>query len=135
MQRNNIYNTKQKDIILNVIKSKHSDFTIKDLYNELNGDVGLTTIYRLIDKLVIDGYVSKEIKNNKTYYQYLERCDSHNHFYLKCNNCGCMIHIDCDCILDLSNHILQDHKFKLSQDHIIINGICCKCGGNHEKSI
>lgn len=76
MQRNNIYNTKQKDIILNVIKSKHSDFTIKDLYNELNGDVGLTTIYRLIDKLVIDGHVSKEIKSNKTFYHYLERCDN-----------------------------------------------------------
>ena len=135
MQRNNIYNTKQKDIILNVIKSKHSDFTIKDLYNELNGDVGLTTIYRLIDKLVIDGHVSKEIKNNKTFYHYLERCDNQNHFYLKCNNCGMMIHIDCDCILDLSNHILHDHKFKLSQDHIIINGICNNCGGNHEKNI
>ena len=135
MQRNSSYNTKQKDIIINKIKNINKDFTIKDIYNELDGNVGLTTIYRLVDKLVDEGLISKDIKDNITYYHYLEKCDNHNHFYLKCEKCGMVIHIDCDCIIDLSNHILNHHKFKLNQDHIIINGICNNCGGCYEENI
>ena len=121
------YNTKQKDLILNVIKKEKKEFTIKDIYSKLDG-IGLTTIYRLVDKLVDEGRISKTIgKDNQTYYQYLEECNEDNHFYLKCDNCGSMIHIDCDCIGDLSKHISDEHNFKLNENNIIINGICKKC--------
>ncbi len=124
----NNYHTKQKDKILNIIKIKRNEFTIKEIYQELNKEVGLTTIYRYIEKLVNDGIVNKSIgKDNITYYQYLGYCDKENHFYLKCEVCGNLIHVDCDCIKDLSNHILNEHKFKPSQVHFIINGICNKC--------
>ena len=122
------YNTKQKDMILDVIKKEQKEFTIKDIYNSLEGAVGLTTIYRLVDKLVIDGLLDKHIsKDNITYYQYLEECDKENHFYLKCDKCGSMIHVDCDCIEELSDHISSKHKFKLNKEKIIIGGICNKC--------
>ena len=50
---------------------------------------------------------------------------------LKCESCGTMEHIDCDCIEELSNHISKEHNFSLT-DHIIINGKCnnCKKEGN-----
>ena len=122
------YNTKQKDIILDLIKKNHHEFTVKDIYEDIKDSVGLTTIYRLVDKLVDEGRISKTIgKDNQTYYQYLEECDHENHFYLKCDNCGTMTHIDCDCIGDLSKHISKEHKFKLNESNIIINGICSKC--------
>lgn len=128
MARNQSYNTKQKDIILNLIKTQKKEFTIKELYNQINKEVGLTTIYRLVDKLVEEERLRKYIgKDNITYYQYLEECNEENHFYLKCDYCGNMTHIDCDCIEDLSNHIFNKHKFKTNKDHIIINGICNKC--------
>ena len=127
MKPRETYNTKQKDIIIENIKSHKEEFTIKDIYNELNGKIGLTTIYRLIDKLVDNGVVNKTIgKDNITYYQYLEDCDKDNHFFLKCESCGTMEHVDCDCIEELSNHIFKEHKFSLT-DHIIINGKCNKC--------
>lgn len=127
MERNN-YNTKQKDLILNLIKKEKKQFTIKDIYERLDRSVGLTTIYRLVDKLVDDNLLNKEIsKNNITYYQYLEECEEENHFYLKCDNCGKVIHIDCDCISDLSNHILKHHGFKTNKERIIINGKCNNC--------
>ena len=124
----NIYNTKQKDIILDVIKSQNREFTVKDIYKQVSDKAGLTTIYRLIDKLEKDGLISKDIGlNNITYYQYLEKCDEENHFYLKCGKCGNMIHVDCDCINDLSNHIKNIHKFSLNKENIVINGICNRC--------
>ena len=122
------YNTKQKDLILDIIKKQKYPFTIKDIYNLTNQEVGLTTIYRLVDSLVSDGYLNKEIGNdNNTYYQYIDKCDEENHFYLKCTNCGQIIHVDCSFAEELSKHITSHHNFRLSKEHIIINGICSDC--------
>ena len=127
MSKRKSYNTKQKNIILEEIQNQKKEFTVKDIYSKLENQVGLTTIYRLIDKLVEDGKLSKNIDNNIPYYQYLEECEEKNHFYLKCNKCKNMIHIDCDCIENLSTHIKKNHQFQLDKEHIIINGYCNKC--------
>lgn len=117
------YKTKQKDLILDIIKNKNKEFTIKDIYNELKGSIGLTTIYRLVDKLVEEGTINK----NDSYYQYLGHCDCNNHFYLKCNNCGNLIHVDCDCINEIMEHISKEHNFVPDREKIIINGLCKEC--------
>ena len=128
MQKRTNYNTKQKDEILDTIKKMDKAFLIKELYVKLNEKVGLTTIYRFIDKMVENEELYKYIgEDNNTYYQYLEKCDCNNHFYLKCINCGNMIHVDCDCIKELSNHITKEHNFIPNKENIIINGICSKC--------
>ena len=128
MTKRETYNTKQKDEILNIIKSCEKEFTIKDIYIKLNGSVGLTTIYRFVDKLIKENKINKSIgKDNVTYYQYLKECDHDNHFYLKCDICGNLTHVDCDCVKDLSSHIKDNHKFLLNKENIIINGICNKC--------
>lgn len=128
MNKSEEYNTKQKEYILEVIKNKQKEFIVKEIYEEVKDKVGLTTIYRLIDKLVSQGVINKVIdENNITHYKYLEKCEEDNHFYLKCNNCGNFTHVDCECIEELSNHILKNHKFEINKENIIINGICAKC--------
>ncbi|MBR1416902.1 MAG: transcriptional repressor [Bacilli bacterium] len=123
------YKTKQKDLILDVIKKEKKEFTVKDIYKDLNEKTGLTTIYRLVDKLVLDNLLAKHIGNDGlTYYQYLEKCEEDNHFYLRCECCKKTIHIDCDCIKELTDHINKNHNFKLNKEHIIIDGLCSKCG-------
>ena len=128
MKRNESYNTKQKDLILSIIKKQTHEFTIKNIYSEVSDKTGLTTIYRLVDKLVLEGTLKKYIsKDNITYYQYLEKCDHDDHFYLKCENCGELIHIDCSSINELSNHLLKDHSFMINKKNIVINGLCNSC--------
>ena len=127
MTTRNHYETKQKDIIINCIKN-HEEFTINEIYEELKGKVGLTTIYRKVDSLVEDNKVKKYIgKDNITYYQYLCECDKDNHFYLKCDKCGTLEHVDCDCINELSEHINKNHKFEINKQNIVINGVCKNC--------
>ncbi len=127
MTRSSIYKTKQKETLLKFIHKQKHEFTINSIYEGLNKEVGLTTIYRFVDKLIKDGYVTKIIKGSITYYQYLEKCDKENHFYLKCEKCGSLTHVDCDCIDELANHIKKHHEFKLNKEKIIIDGICKKC--------
>jgi Fur family ferric uptake transcriptional regulator len=124
--RTETYKTKQKESINNVIKSLNKDFTIKDLYTKLNSSVGLTTLYRYVDKLLEEGRI---IKLDDTHYQYLEECEEENHFYLKCTSCGSLIHIDCGCVNDLFGHITSEHNFIPESKNIIINGTCSTCGG------
>ena len=132
MSKRNNYNTKQKETILDSIKKMNSEFTIKDLYYRLNQEVGLTTIYRFINHFVEEGYLEKKADNNNTItYLFLEKCDCSNHFYLKCNQCGKLIHVDCDCIKDLSFHISNHHQFEVT-DRIIILGICNQCKRGEE---
>jgi len=129
-----IYKTKQKDQILNIIKSFNHEFTVKEVYDSLEESIGLTTIYRMVDKLVSEGVINKSIsKDNITFYQYLGKCEHENHFYLKCEKCNKLEHVDCDCIINLWNHIIENHKFTPSKDQIIINGICTKCSRKEER--
>lgn len=129
------YITKQKSKILEEIIKQKKEFTVKDVYISLNEEVGLTTIYRLIDKLVKEGKVERFIgEKNIPYYAYLENCEENNHFYLKCTKCKNMKHIDCDCINDLSKHIVKEHKFNLKKENIIINGLCEKCSKKGERN-
>ena len=124
------YNTESKNIILNCIKNINIDFTTKDIYDKLNGSVGLTTIYRFLDELEKEELVKKYYNDkNVSHYQYINHCDKLNHFYLKCNSCGKLIHVDCDCITDVQKHILDNHRFNIDNKNIIITGICEVCNG------
>ena len=122
------YITKQKEEIINIIKDYNNEFTVKDIYEKLNKKVGLTTIYRLVINLKEQGFLNIRVKdNNHIYYQYIKKCNKDNHFYLKCEKCGLLKHIDCDCVKKLNAHILNEHDFSFNTDKIIINAICSRC--------
>lgn len=126
-----VYNTKSKEIINEAIKNYPNGFTIKDLKEDLEKkelNIGLTTIYRALDRLSLDGVVTKFYdENNVTHYKYVNDCLSETHFYLKCQKCEKIYHVDCSCIDDLSIHILRQHKFKIDTKNIILEGLCDNC--------
>lgn len=123
------YNTKNKEELLKIIKSQRKEFTINDIYKETK-NIGLTTVYRFIDELIKEETIIKVNDNTKkTKYQYLEKCQNSNHFYLKCNICGRVTHIDCKCIKELSDHILNKHRFITDKKNIMIKGTCQNCKG------
>ena len=64
--------------------------------------------------------------DGNTYYQYIEKCNC-NHFYLRCEKCGRLEHVECSFVEELEKHIKNDHKFYLNREHIIMNGICSGC--------
>ena len=125
------YNTKTKGIINDAIKCFPNGFTIKELKEYLdnnNQQIGLTTIYRLLDRLEEEGIAKKYFdENNITHYKYVNDCISDRHFYLKCVKCDKIIHVDCDCLNELSVHILKQHKFSIDTRNIILSGICNDC--------
>lgn len=127
MRRNENYSTKQRHIILAKIKEQSKSFTAKELYESLGGKIGLTTIYRTIEKLSNEGVLLKTTRDNTAEYQYLAPCDEEDHFFLKCERCGALEHIDCKKIHGLTKHIIKEHHFRPIKAHIVIDGLCAKC--------
>ena len=95
------YKTKAKDYILEYIKNnKERRFSVNDIQeylieNDIN--INLTTIYRNLDKLSLNGILLK-FKNTKedfNVYQYNEPgAGCHEHLHIECSKCGKILHID-----------------------------------------
>lgn len=128
------YATASRKKILEFLKS-NSDRTVTvadiDSYLKRNeNEVNITTIYRYLDRLEEEGSVIKYVaqKGSKAVYQYVElghRCEEHLH--LKCVKCGCIVHLECDFMDEISEHILKDHGFALQCRNSILYGTCQKC--------
>ena len=112
------YATASRKKILDYLK-KNSD-----------SEVNITTIYRYLDKLEKEGTLIKYVaeKGSQAAYQYVElghRCEEHLH--MKCVQCGCIIHLECEFMDEISEHILKDHGFALQCKNSILYGTCEKC--------
>lgn len=121
------YNTKQKDIILNfLIDSKDKCLTINNIYEYLKNDnkIGLTTIYRFLNKLEKDNIIKKYTNKKEATYQYINNDECKNHIHLKCLKCNNLIHLDCKDAVNLSKHIKDEHNFLIDST---IFGICKEC--------
>ena len=128
------YNTKQKQRVLDLIKTQTTDFSAKSIYEKLGGEIGLTTIYRFIESLEKDGAILKiSQENNTAKYQYVQPCEHADHFYLKCEKCGKLIHLHCKELEAVYLHLLNDHGFQVDAPRSVIYGLCedCQQTGGH----
>lgn len=134
MKKETGYNTKQKENLLTYLienKEKHTNVQEISTYLSSKGTpVGVTTIYRQLDRLVEQGTVRKYSFDGKTCacYQYIdEEQECHGHFHLKCLNCGKLIHLNCDHLSEISGHIKEHHGFTVDSSQTVFYGICEEC--------
>lgn len=128
------YNTKTRQAILAYLM-KQSDTTVSvaDIETHLKEDgitVNTTTIYRYLDKLCNEHVVMKypDLKSDKAIFQFAgEHQHCTNHLHLKCTNCGKIIHLDCDFMEQLKEHLYLDHGFLLQCNGDMLHGICQDC--------
>ncbi|MBR3164214.1 transcriptional repressor [Candidatus Saccharibacteria bacterium] len=128
--RNN-YNTKQKELITTLIASTATVFTVKELHasaQAIDPEIGLTTVYRIIDKCLDERLVKKVFDaTGAVCYQYTPPCPQAGHCHLQCQQCNRLEHIDCQIITQLTQHIHSKHHFTANLDHLTISGLCSRC--------
>ncbi|MBR2284832.1 MAG: transcriptional repressor [Ruminococcus sp.] len=134
MKHESGYNTKQKEKLLDYLianKSRHTNVSEISAYLAAEGTpVGTATIYRQLDRLVENGIVRKYAFDGKTgaCYQYIEdEQQCHTHFHLKCLSCGRLIHLDCDHLAGISEHIAEHHGFIIDSSQTVFYGMCSDC--------
>lgn len=128
------YNTKARKYILQYLETcMETTVGAADILEFLNKNgisVNLTTVYRYLNKLTAERKVIKitEAKTQRSVYQLIRHkksCDDHLH--IKCTKCGKLIHLECEFIDKIKEHIFEDHGFHLECSGSILYGVCDKC--------
>lgn len=126
------YSTRQRALILEFMKESGAHHTVADIVEGLRSQgitVGTATVYRTLDKLLATGEIKKFVIDEKSgaCYQYATDAECNRHFHLKCVKCGRLIHLSCEFLAEMENHILKDHGFTVSVGKTVIYGTCAFC--------
>lgn len=134
-QRSN-YKTSQRDILIDYLESvKNTHITAGDVcehFKSCGASIGQATVYRRLEKLVDEGLANKYIidTNSPACFEYTG-ADSHAHgdicYHLKCEKCGRLIHMNCDEMGWMGNHLLEEHGFQLDPRRTVFYGLCDNC--------
>lgn len=132
MQR--AYRTKSRERILLFFKNHREKIVsaaeIHDFLQEKDNKVNLATIYRNLDKMTDDGILMKykDSQEDKAVYQYVgdnEKC--HEHLHMQCVKCGKVMHLECGFMNEITEHLMQHHRFGLECSKSILYGMCENC--------
>jgi len=127
------YRTRQSQIILNYMISHASEHvTVDEIFDALKKQgeaVGKTTVYRHVEKLVAAGSVRKYHLEGGTSacYQYHRSEACGEHFHLKCVSCGKLMHLNCEFMHEIDEHIFEHHGFRIDNTQTVLYGVCNQC--------
>ena len=125
------YMTRQQRAVLEGVKaSPEGCATAAELTEQLHREgqpIGLTTVYRQLERLAQQGLVHKAVTDQGAYYQYCGH-DEGSCFLLKCEKCGCIRHLDCSHLGALNQHLEREHHFRIDPRRTLFYGLCESCG-------
>lgn len=130
------YNTRQREVLLEYLKSvSGSHITagdVCDYFKERGTAIAQATVYRRLESLVDEGIINKYIidANSPACFEYVEK-DSHvsGHicFHCKCEKCGKLVHLHCDELSGIMEHLYEEHSFDLDPKRTVFYGLCETC--------
>lgn len=137
MENRTKYNTKQRDRLLAYMRSmKGQHITVAQMckhFEEQGENIGMTTVYRQLEKMVAEGKVKKYIldSNSSACFEYIDEAHigDDSCFHCKCTVCGKLIHLHCSDLKNTGEHILSHHGFELDATRTVFYGVCDDCRG------
>ncbi|MBQ9708601.1 MAG: transcriptional repressor [Firmicutes bacterium] len=130
------YRTKQREILIEYFKEAHGGHvTAADVYDyfaKSGSPIGQATVYRQLESLVDEGVVNKYIidGNSPACFEYVgseSHCENDVCFHCKCEQCGKLIHMHCEDLEGIEEHLYSHHQFKLNPLRTVFYGICEDC--------
>lgn len=118
-----IRNTKQRDMILDIVNHSCNHPTAYDIYNECRkviSNISLGTVYRNLSHLVYEGLI-KKIGTDDDNCRYDNVIRRHSHFF--CSECGKIIDVFEDYFVDakdIQGNSVNDYDIKFY-------GVCYEC--------
>jgi Fur family transcriptional regulator, ferric uptake regulator len=128
--------TAGREAVIKVLQDTKEHLSADEIFikaREINSDVGLTTIYRTLEKLSLMGEIHKLDSGDKRGRFELANNDKGHHHHLICAKCNRII--DYSDFIDDEVKLLKDTEKKLSKkynftinNHLIqFYGVCDKC--------
>lgn len=130
------YKTKQREILIEYLASvPGTHITAGDVCEHLRAhgaSVGQSTVYRQLEGLVDEGILQKYIidGNSPACFEYVGQ-DVHRGaepcFHCKCERCGKLIHLHCEELNAIGQHLSEHHGFLLNPLRTVFYGLCAEC--------
>ena len=125
------YMTRQQQAVLKCIEScpggRATAMALMQMLRQEAQTVGLSTVYRQLEKLVAQGKVHKLLTEEGACYQYCDKTVHRDCFLLQCEGCGAIFHMDCSHLGELYGHLLESHGFAINPRRTMFYGLCGKC--------
>ena len=125
------YMTRQQREVLRCIEGCDEGAGAVELAERLHrqgSQVGLSTVYRQLERLEQQGLVHKIVTDEGARYQYCDgRHAGRDCFLLKCERCARMEHLDCSHLGELYAHLLSEHHFAINPRRTLFYGLCENC--------
>lgn len=129
------YKTRQMEELVSYMQSvKGNHVTVNDIsdhFKSVGIEVGITTIYRHLEKMVKEGTVVKYVieSSSSACFEYVGegQNESSQCYHCKCEVCGKLIHMHCHEVAGLSQHMLDHHGFAVDMTRTVFYGICDEC--------
>lgn len=128
------YKTRQYNLIMAyfaALGEEHATIgKVEAYFQDAGQPIGKATIYRHLEKLAAQGIVQKYTLDGiaGACYQYQPGhtgCDAH--FHLKCEQCGRLVHLDCEETQAFQQHVADTHGFHANYSKTVIYGLCKDC--------
>lgn len=103
---------------------------ISDILKKSEKPVSTATIYRQLEKLTSSGDIRKYTSSpdEPACYQYHgTHSECVHHFHLKCTECNRLIHVSCDYLNEIGEHVLEHHGFMIDNTRTVFYGVCKDC--------
>ena len=136
MPRTPGYATRQRSLVLECLKAHAGQYlSVADIAADLTkkgSPVGVTTIYRALEKLASAGTVRRFVpdRTSPAVFEYLEN-PAQAEFHVRCKGCGKLFHLHCSEIARmaeaLSAHLSGEHGVALDLQDTVIQGLCSDC--------
>lgn len=126
------YRTKQKEIVLEAVKlHEGTHFSVEDIYDSIRSrgiNLGRATVYRHINALQNEGLIKRFIVEfgKSMSYEY-SGCEDRSCYHFKCVKCNRLLHIQCQLMDEVKQHLAESHNFSLDDSKMIFTGICGNC--------
>lgn len=125
----NSRNTKQKQLILHILKDTDRPMSINEIYIQIVKSlpkIAKSTIYRNIDSLLKQDLIDKYYLNdNEVFYRIKSDRNEHKHFII-CDDCKKVFDLPSCPIHDIED-ALEEEGFIIKEHQIQITGICKNC--------
>ena len=122
-------NTKQKQIILTILKETDRPMSINEIYAQvviILPKIAKSTIYRNIDSLLSQNLIDKyHLNDNEVFYRIKANSNEHKHVVI-CDGCKKVFDLP-SCPIHALENAMEEEGFIIRDHQIQINGICKAC--------
>ncbi|MBQ3392177.1 MAG: transcriptional repressor [Lachnospiraceae bacterium] len=130
------YHTHQKEELAAYLRSvpgRH--VTAADIcahFQSIGNPIGTATVYRQLERMVREGKVNKYIidAGSPACFAYAGEnvhCEEGVCFHCKCERCGRLIHMRCEELEGIGQHLKDHHHFVLNPMRTVFYGVCEEC--------